>query len=194
MNDDLFADDYIPLRSRSGRSADQILEDAKASRNREDLWRKNTRKKTPEKPEAKVLKKVKDHLVKVYKAKVIRTNAGSITDAQGHTIYLGETGQSDLHAIIPITIDGYTLGIAAVFEAKADNNERQMRYQKTYLGLIEGKPVGLSDKEKRHLTDQQTYINYVIKRGGIGAFVWSTEDVDRVIMEKTLEITEFIKR
>lgn len=188
---DLFSDEFVPARPRKFTSVEQIEEFARDNRGskQKDRWQKNTRKKTTEGPESKVKKKVKDHLVKVYNAKVLRTNAGSIRDDKGNTVYLGETGQSDLQAIIPIAIDKFSFGIFAAIEIKADNDPKRVSYQKAYLGLIpKGKSVGLDAKERKHLDEQKMYIDQIISRGGIGCFAWSTEDVDAAILNKMIEI------
>jgi len=182
-NEDIFSDSYKPQRSRSFSSIEDIEQSLVSGR--KERWQKNTRKRTKEKPEAKVKSKIKAHLESVYNAKIIRTNAGSITDQFGNTIYLGETGQSDLHAIIPIELDGFLFGIFAAIEIKA-NEGKKPEYQRAYV--YHGKTTGLTLKERIHLDQQKEYIGYVKKRGGIGFFAWSTEDVDKAIIEKMLGI------
>lgn len=159
-DEDIFSDDYKSRRNRMFDSIEEI--EQSLIKNRKERWQKNTRKKTPEKPEAKVKAKIRKHLEKVYRAKVLRTNAGSIIDQQGNTIYLGETGQSDLQAIIPISIDGFTFGMFMAIETKAGNNTA-------------------TDSQKK-------YLKQVVDRGGIGVIAWSTEDIDKAILEKMIEI------
>lgn len=182
-NEDIFSDSYKSERKRMFSSIEDI-EQSLAS-GRKERWQKNTRKRTKEKPEARVKSKVKKHLETLYNAKIIRTNAGSIIDQFGNTIYLGETGQSDLHAVIPIEIDGFMFGIFAAIETKS-NEGKKPEYQKAYIR--NGKTTGLTLKERIHLDHQKEYIGYVIKRGGIGFFAWSTDDVDQAILEKMIEI------
>ena len=162
MSDDLFSEEYAPIRKRIFSSIEEIETHAANNTN----WR--TRKKASQKPEAKVKAKIRAHLEKVYKAKVLRTNAGSITDQFGNTIYLGETGQSDLQAIIPIEIDGFTFGIFAAIEVKAGSNKA---------------------------TDHQTrYLKQVTDRGGIGVVASSTEHIDEAVLNKMVEMQAHFAR
>lgn len=177
QQDDIFADDYVPARKRSGRSIDQILEDISSNKNNKklDRWKEFTPDDTEEKPENKVKRIVRKHLENKWNAIVIRTNAGRIKTKNDTTIFLGEKGQSDLHVNIPMTIDDFTFGIFMAVETKAPG--------------------------KKATEDQKRYIQRVKDRGGIAIVVGSFADVDprkeldEAIIEKMLEIQgRFIKR
>jgi len=173
--DDIFADDYVPMRKRSGRTIDQILDDISSNKNNKkiDRWKEFTTEKMEEKPENRVKRIVRKHLEDKWNAIVLRTNAGRIKTKDDTTIFLGEKGQSDLHVNIPITIDNFTIGIFMAVETKAPG--------------------------KTATSDQKKYIQRVKDRGGIGTVVGSFADIDprseldKVIIEKILEIQMRLK-
>lgn len=182
--EDLFSDQYIPLRKRKYNSINEIANDASNPENQMERWQKHTRKDTNPGPESLVKEHIRKHLTKVYHAKVIRTNSGSIVDREGNTIYLGETGQSDLHVLLPLEIDGFIFGIMAAVEVKARGKKPSAKR------LADIKAI----KDIR-IKNQATYLQYIRRRGGIGIFADCTEDVDIAILEKTIEIqSNFTRR
>jgi len=165
---DLFADDYVPARNRRRETIEEIEErlaneDAETTRIRHA---KHTRKPRNEGPEAKVKKRIRDHLEKHYRARVLRTNAGSIRTIEGNEVFLGDPGQSDLHALVPIWIDNFVFGIFMAIECKAGSN--------TATDL------------------QREYLQNVTIRGGIGVVAYDVLDVDAAIASKVAELQQFV--
>lgn len=139
-NDDLFADDYVSARRQTYASADEILSelveedaDKKAKRHQ-----KHTRKEKNEKPETIASKRLKKYLEDRYGARVLRTNAGFIRDEAGNAIQLGEAGQADLHALIPLEVGGFVFGVFAAIEVKVGSNDATP-LQSKYLASIEAR-------------------------------------------------------
>jgi len=166
--DDLFADDYVPKREHA--TIDQIMdrlfnEDSETTRKRHA---KHTRKPRKEGPEAKVQKRIREHLEKHYRARVLRTNAGFIPNQDGNIVYLGDPGQSDLHALVPIIIDGFAFGIFMAIECKANANKE------TEL--------------------QRKYLDNVTVHGGIGVVASDVLDVDAAIAGKVAELQQFVAK
>jgi len=162
--DDLFADDYVSARDRRRETLEEIEErlaneDAETTRKRHA---KHTRKPRHEGPEAKVQKRIRDHLEKHYRARVLRTNAGFVPSTEGSIIYLGDPGQSDLHAIIPLTIYDVLIGVFMAIECKAGSNKATEA--------------------------QLTYLEHIKRRGGIGVVAYDVLDIDEAISAKKVEL------
>lgn len=154
---DLFDDDFVSARQRQYSSADEILEtlEAESADTKKTRHAKHTRKPRKSGPEAQASKRIRTHLEKHYGARVLRTNAGFVRDEAGNTIQLGEAGQSDLHAIIPIQIDSVVFGVFAAIEVKAGSNTP---------------------------TDRQTsYLESIERRGGIAVVAYSVLDIDTAV-------------
>jgi hypothetical protein len=75
---------------------------------------------------------------------------------------LGDPGQSDLHAIIPLVVNGFVFGIFAAFEVKAGANTAT--------------PL------------QEKYIANIKRRGGIAAVIKTVIDIDDAIAAKRTEL------
>lgn len=168
-NDDLFADDYVSARKQKFSSADELLSmlEAESADTKATRHAKHTRKPRNKGPEALAQDRLRKHLETTYGARVLRTNAGFIKDEHDNTIHLGEAGQSDLHAIIPIIVNGFVFGIFAAFEVKAGANTAT--------------PL------------QEKYIANIKRRGGIAVVIKTVIDIDDAIAAKQAELLAFIK-
>lgn len=156
---DIFSDDYIALRNKRYASADHILDELKAQDTEKTAkrWRKNTRRKTDKGPEHYVKERCRKYLETELGARVLRTNAGSMLDADGRTVYLGDPGQADLHAVVPIRLDviDLTIGVFFAIECKAEGN----------------KPTEL----------QMKYLASIRARGGVAVVAYSQLDIDAAV-------------
>ena len=168
--DDIFSEAYIAKRKHRYESGDEILaalqnenEEKRAKR-----WKKNTRKRTKEGPEAKIKEKCREYLEDTLRAEVLRTNAGQITDEQGRTIYLGKTGQADLHALVPIRLsDQIVIGAFFAIETKAPGN----------------KPTPAQEK----------YLAGVKARGGVPVVAYSALDIEAAYTAHVKALRELFK-
>lgn len=165
--DDLFSDAYVAHRkARSIEAIEQAASDNSHDKQTQ-RWAKNTHKRTKKGPETKIKATIKKHLEQHYNAKVLRTNAGAIQDQQNHTIWLGETGQSDLHALVPLKIDNIVLGLFVAIECKANNN----------------KPT----------VAQNAYLDNINARGGLSIVAYNIIDVDDAIARRRAEIAKWLR-
>jgi len=159
--DDIFSDDYLAQRRKRYESADQILDELRAQdpEKHAKRYRAHTRKKTEKGPEHYVKERCRLYLEQQLGARVLRTNAGSMLDQEGRTIYLGDAGQADLHAVVPIRLDelgiAFTFGIFFAIECKAANN---------------------APTEK-----QQNYLASIKARGGVAIVAYSPLDIDAAV-------------
>lgn len=165
--DDLFSDAYIGGRNKRYANIEAIENelanesaDKKATRHA-----KHTRAPRAEGPETKVKAAVKKHLETVWRARVLRTNAGRIRTAEGHDVFLGDTGQADIHALVPYALGGFTFGLFLAVETKAGTNVAT--------------------------TDQLTYLDNIRKRGGIGVVAYNIVDVDDAIGAHIMKLIDW---
>lgn len=173
MNDDQSIDDEPDLFDEQPRrtyGSIEAIEQALATesaKKRNERHRRHTKRETKSGPETPVKARIRKHLEQHYRARVLRTNAGRVRDQDGFDVFLGEAGISDLTAIIPIEIDGFTFGIFAAVECKATGT------------------TGTDNQEK--------YLTFIRARGGIGVVASLTIHVDEAIERKVKELTDFIR-